>query len=67
MPEQKVRIIHGVSVYLRDECRFVTLDYLDHAPRPGEEIEVDGERWVVAEWTGVIECERLTLSQHDSR
>ena len=49
----------GASLWLRDEYRFFHLTNLDHAPRPGEELEIEGELWRVAEWTNRIECERV--------
>jgi hypothetical protein len=42
----------------KKEKRLFVVQNLDHTPRPGEEIEIDGDRWHVAEWTDRIECER---------
>lgn len=57
-PQRKLALAINASVWLRDEGRFTLLEGLDHTPRVGEELMIDGQRWRVVEWTGRIECER---------
>ena len=47
----------NASVWLKDANRFALLKNLEHTPRPGEILKVEGERWRVVEWTDRIECE----------
>ena len=51
-------LING-SVWLKDEERFTVLRNLEHTPRPGEILDVEGQLWRVVEWTNRIEGERV--------
>jgi hypothetical protein len=57
--KKELALVINTFVWLRDEQRFTILENLDHTPRPGEELKVDGELWRVVEWTDRIECQRV--------
>jgi hypothetical protein len=56
-------IVIRAAVWLRDDARFILLDGLDHTPRPGEVISLDGRKWRVIVWTDRIECEMIEDTQ----
>jgi len=56
---KKTALVINASVWLKDEERFTLLENLQHTPRPGEEFEINGDRWQVVESTDRIECERV--------
>jgi len=47
----------NASVWLKDDESFTVLQNLDHMPRPGEFLDVEGQLWRVVVWTDRIECE----------
>lgn len=55
----KPSIVINASIWLKDEERFTILKNLDHTPRPGEILDVEGQLWWVVEWTDRIEFERV--------
>ncbi len=56
---KKASALHiNASVWLKGENRFALLKNLEHTPRAGEMLKVEGELWRVVEWTDRIECER---------
>ena len=57
--QKKTVLTINTLVWLKDESRFALLENLEHTPRPGEDLAIDGERWRVFEWTDRIECERV--------
>ncbi len=52
-------IVIRAAVWLRDDTKFILLDGLDHTPRPGEVILLDGRKCRVVAWTNRIECEMI--------
>ena len=59
-PRKRRDLVIKASVWLKDEGKFTLLESLDHTPRPGEELIIEGERWQVVAWRDRTECERLT-------
>jgi hypothetical protein len=57
--QKKPSIVINASIWLKDEQRFTILKNLDHTPRRGEILDVEGQLWRVVEWTDRIECERV--------
>jgi hypothetical protein len=56
---KKLALVVNASVWLKGEDRFMLAKKLDHTPRPGEILDVEGQLWRVVEWTDRIGCERV--------
>jgi hypothetical protein len=58
---KKPALTINASIWLKDDQRFTFLKKLEHTPRPGEILDVEGQLWRVVEWTDRIEGERAVI------